>query len=467
MKYFALLISGWITVVALTGQGRQTTFVVSNVTLIDGTGKAAQPNMRVTIANGRIESVEPQESRVTDDNGAVIDGAGKFLMPGLWDSHVHLVDVGEEAIPALLAYGITSVRDMGGDPSTLQTWRRRIERDEMRGPRIRFCGPMLEGKWDPTSVGGRTDHWVVASPAEARPMVERLAAAGVDCIKFRSFASPETYFALAAAAREKGLPFAGHPPGNLDPIATSNAGQRSYEHAFYPWPWDKVPAEQQKQIAATFRKNGSVVVPTLIAWNTYRLTADAIAAVVNDFSGASDARLKIVSPSLRRNWNYGVEDFRDQNSGSPGWHAALDKVYQQVAELHEQGVGIMAGTDTGVALVYPGSALHQELELLVSRSRFTPMDALLSATLVPAKFFGVDGDVGTIQKGKRADMLLLSANPLADIRNVKAIDGVFSRGQWFDRSSLASILSDVERAIARTRPKANAPGLDFAVKSPN
>ena len=118
--------------------------------------------------------------------------------------------------------------------------------------------------------------------------------------------------------------------------------------------------------------------------------------------------------------------------------------------MHDHGVGIMAGTDTGVALVYPGSALHQELRLLVERCRFTPMDALLSATLIPARFFKMEDRLGTIEAGKLADMVMLAKDPLQDIANIQKIEGVMMNGKWLDRAALDRIASDVEKQIARS-----------------
>ena len=250
-------------------------YVINNVTVIDGTGKPAQAHMTVILSEGRIESIEPIAQNARVPKGAIlIDGKGKFLIPGLWDTHLHLVDIGEVAIPVLPACGITSVRDMGGDVPKLKAWRSQIERGMLIGPRIKFCGPMLEGAWNPTSAGGRTDHWVVANPDQARKIVNELADEGVDCIKMRSYASAETYFALAAAARERRLPLVGHAPWGVEPILSSDAGQVSYEHGYYPWPWKDLAPEKKADIENTFRKNGSIIVPTLIGWETFRFPVE-------------------------------------------------------------------------------------------------------------------------------------------------------------------------------------------------
>lgn len=426
------------------------TLVIENVTVIDGTGKPARPNMRVMVKDNRIESVEPLSAKSKIPAGArLIDGNGKFLIAGLWDTHLHLSDIGEAAIPILPVYGVTSVRDMGGDIPKLKNWRSQIENGKLIGPRIKFCGPMLEGNKE-SILDWRTDHWLVANPGQARETVRKLANEGVDCIKMRTFANPETYFALVAAAKELKLLLVGHAPWGVDPIQASNAGQRSFEHGWYPDPWHTLSPEKKLEVENAFRKNGSLIVPTLIAWETRRFPFETVSTVVNDYKAESDPRLKFVSASLRKNWLYDLKDLKGMNIGSPGWKKALDSEFEQIAEMHEHGVGIMAGTDTGVEMVYPGSALLQELKLLVNKCRFTPMDALLSATIIPAKFFGMENQLGTIEKGKLADMILLSANPLEGIANIEKIDGVILNGKWLDRSKLNKIKVEVEKRVAQT-----------------
>lgn len=432
------------------GAGNGGSYVITDVTLIDGTGKPAKAHMNVTVKNGRIESVTPTTGRKPAKGTRVIPGTGKFLIPGLWDMHVHLVDIDEVAIPALTTYGITSVRDMGGDVDKLKAWRTRTASGDLIGPRIKFCGPMLEGKYEQVP-GGRTDHWSIMTPADATTTVNKLADQGVDCIKMRGYASEETYFALGDAARKRGIPFGGHPPYGIDPVKAAASGQASYEHVFYPWPWVSLAKEKKNEIGDMFRKNGTTMVPTLITWETFRLKPDVVGAVVNDIEGKSDARLKLVSPALRKNWTLALKDMQGQNIGSPGWNKAIDEVYAQVADLHDRGVAVMAGTDTGVAMTFPGAALHQELQLLVAKCRFTPMDALLSATIVPAKFFKMEDRLGTIEPGKIADLILLSADPLADIANTQKIDGVMLNGRWMDRTALARVRTEVEKNIAATK----------------
>jgi len=424
-------------------------YVIRNVTVIDGTGKPAKPSMSVVVINRRIAEVVPASQESRHPGIRVIDGSGRFLIPGLWDAHVHLVDIDEAAIPILVTYGVTSVRDMGGDIDRIKDWRRRIANGTLIGPRIEFCGPMLEGDWE-QKPGARKDHWAVTTPEAARATVDKLAAAGVDCIKMRGYKSPETYFALASEAKRVGLPLYGHAPWGVDPIAASDAGQKSFEHAFYPWPWDKLSAEEKERVEDHFRKNGSLLVPTLIAWQSFLLPGATIDAAVHDTEGKSDPRQLSVTPALRRNWISGAADIKKMVRGDqalPGWRKAMEASYAQIQEMHDHGVGVMAGTDTGSTLVFPGDALHRELGLLVHQCHFTPMEALLTATIIPAKSLGVEDRLGTVAPGKMADLVLLHANPLDDISNLGAIDGVMLDGRWFDESELKQIVIQSEHKI--------------------
>jgi len=422
-------------------------YQIRNVTVIDGTGKAPQQHMSVNIDDERIVSVEP--TKAAPSRVSVIDGTGKFLIPGLWDMHVHLADIDESGIPVLVTYGVTSVRDMGGDIDRIKKWREEIGNKRILGPRIKFCGPMLEGTWE-QKEGERTDHWAVATPQAARDTVARLAAAGVDCIKMRSYKSPESYFALVDASKKAGLPLVGHAPWGIDAIASSDAGQRSFEHGFGPWPWADLDAAKKQSIEDKLRVNGTAVVPTLIAWQTFLLPESTIDAVIHDMDGKSDPRLRQVSPALRRNWISGAADVKKMVGGDealPSWNKAMDRMYEQVREMHDHGVTIMAGTDTGTTLVYPGASLHQELKLLVTKCHFTPADALLAATIVPAKFFKMEEQLGTVQAGKLADLVLLGKDPLADIGNLRMIEGVMLNGQWLDRDQLTNATKRAESQI--------------------
>lgn len=443
-KLQLILVLTLLFIINVTAQ----TTAFTNVNVITMNEEQVLFNQTVVIRDGIIVQID-KKVKVPKD-AVKIDGSGKYLIPGLWDAHVHLTNIGEETIPILPVYGITSVRDMGGDIPMLKQWRTQIESGKLIGPRIKLCGPMLEGTKDALPEG-RTDHWLVANPEQARETVAKLANEGVDCIKIRSYANPETYFAIATAAKAHNLPLVGHASWGVDPIQSSNAGQRSYEHGWYPDSWKDLTPEKKKEFSDTFRKNSSLIVPTLITWETRRFTFEVVNTIVNDYEGKSDPRLKLVSSVLRKSWLFDLKDIKAMNTGSPGWIKALDSEFEQIAEMNERGVGVMAGTDTGALMVYPGAALHQELKLLVNKCRFSPMAALRTATITPAKLFNMENRLGTIEKGKIADLVLLSANPLQNISNIQKIDGVMLNGKWMDRSALDKITSEVEKRIANTQ----------------
>lgn len=442
-----IVFTSWSVNVAL-GQD----YEIRDVTLIDGTGKVPLTHVSVYVKGNSVQAIQPSAAKPNRTAITVIDGTGKFLIPGLWDMHVHLSDIDEAGIPILVTYGITSVRDMGGDIERIKGWRQKIDSGTMVGPRVKFCGPMLEGEWT-QKEGERTDHWAVPTSESARTTIDKLAKAGVDCIKMRTYKSLETYFALAEATKKAGIPLVGHAPWGIDPIQASDAGQRSFEHAFYPWPWEKLSAQEKRKVEDKFRTNGSALVPTLIAWQTFLTPEESIDATIHDVEGKTNPRERQVSPALRKNWESGAVDVKKMVGGNqdlPGWNKAMNQLYAQIGEMHAEGVTVMAGTDTGATMVFPGSGLLQELKLLVDKCQFTPKEALSTATIIPAKFFGIEDRLGTLETGKLADMVLLNEDPLADIANLRSIEGVMLNGRWLDQQKLAEINQRAENEIRKS-----------------
>jgi imidazolonepropionase-like amidohydrolase len=324
----------------------------------------------------------------------VINGRSKYLIPGLWDMHVHTE--GDEAVlQSMLAVGITGVRDMGGDLRKLTQAREAIESGKVEGPTLLFAGPMLEGS--PAETDENT--WVVHDAAEADRDVSQLARAHVDFIKVHDHLSRQAYFAIAAAAKTHGLPFAGHVTEWISPIEASDAGQASIEHfEFLPKHCVSLlgavtqPAECQSPaiggILTRLAKNGTYIDPTLQSFQYF-------------------------APA---NWSQIIAGFKP--------------IAQQIRAAQSR---ILAGTDWGTYLqnrgAVPGWCLHDELAILV-RVGFTNLEALQAATLNPAVYLRIDNKNGTVEAGKNADLILLRANPLADITNTQAIAGVLKSGRF-------------------------------------
>ncbi|MGC1616914.1 MAG: amidohydrolase family protein [Candidatus Acidiferrum sp.] len=454
---------------------------ITHVTLIDATGAAPKPDRTVFISDEKIAAIGPSRSISVPRGTKTLDAAGKFLIPGLVDMHAHLTGAGEPTgsrefiLPLLLANGITTVRDMGGDLDSLVALRHEIESGQLQAPRIFFAGPYLDGSppfFQPSLV--------VTNSAEAATDVHSLISRGADFIKVQSNLSRDAYFAIANVCRREHITFVGHVPDRVTASEASEAGQKSIEHltgvlracssdepllirkqfAAGPkkgttrqsrdrelaWQRELLESYSDQQAAALiekFLRNKTWQVPTLIL-----LRNDAYPTPETDPS--HDPRRKFIPLQVLNNWEKGTKD-RDKGA-TPEEFALRASLMQAslrvVGKMNAAGVSIMAGTDTTAPFVFPGSSLHEELALLV-RAGLTPMQALQAATKLPAEFLGKLQIQGTIEQGKSADLLLLDANPLDDIQNTRKIRAVILRGKLLDRISLDGLLTK-EQNFAKT-----------------
>jgi len=453
---------------------------VTHVTVIDATGAPARPDMTVLINDRKIAVVGGFSSTSIPRNAQIIDASGKFLTPGLVDSHVHLTAAGEPSgsreffLPLLLANGITTVRDMGGYLESLVPLRRDIRQGKRLGPEIFFAGPYLDGS--PPSF---QPSLVVTNAVEAAEDVHTLVQQGVDFIKVQSILSRDAYFAIAQAARREHISFVGHVPDRVTAAEASNAGQKSIEHLtgvlracsseeprlmreqFQAGPKNATPESSHaremqwerellqtysnKQAGALITKfvhNQTWQVPTLIL-----LRDDAYPGPETD--SPDDPLLQFVPRTIAAKWKQ-VRLTQDKLSTASDFELREKLLAQSmhvVAQMASSSVPILAGTDSAAPYVIPGFALHEELALLV-KAGLSPMQALEAATKQPADFLGKSATEGTIEAGKNADLLLLDSNPLENIRNTRRIRAVILGGRLLDRSTLDKILSSVQTFAA-------------------
>lgn len=423
---------------------------LTRVTVIDATGAPARPKMTVVIAGGRIVAIGDDGKTRLPRGARVIDASGKYLIPGLWDMHVHLAKAGENTLPLFIANGVTSVRDMGGDAALVLKWRDEIAAGKRLGPRIKAAGPIFETarnvermKREGTVEPVDRFRLGVAGPEEAAGAVERVAKLGVDFIKIRTVASPETYHAIAAAARKHNLALVGHQ--SVAPEEVIKAGQRSIEHSFFP-PLSNRTEDQRAELFRKLAADGIAVTPTLVVGPALQVTYERAAAIAADKEGRLDRRRKYLS-------GYLIEDWREQAEEKKGMTDDLTRLLAErlrdLREMRRAGVRMLPGTDVAVLLIWPGFSLHDELRLLVEQVGMTPMEALLSATRFPAEFMGMRETLGTIEPGKIADLALLDANPLDDIRNTAKIHAVIVNGRYFPKEKLQRMLIDDKAAANR------------------
>ena len=410
--------------------------VIYDVTVIDGTGRAAQPHMTVLISGSRIAELSSGRQFKLPAGSQAIDGAGKFLIPGLWNMHVHLLDYEQavRAFPSVLAAGVTGVRDMGSPLADAN--RARAEAATSGGPRIVTSGPLLV-RAIPPSMTGTMMLRPLADASGAAEAVATLKAGGADFIKVEGSLSREVYFAVAAAARTQKIPYAGHIPPSVRVGDASERGQRSVEHLGGPQYQMLIACstretELRAQMSASFERQVSAA----FRGEEPEPEHQRAAFTRTILDGYDDRKCQALIDRLKKNrtwqvptlvalrsvWNESRLTAEDRDYGG----RIQQKQFDIVAAMAQRGVPLMAGTDGPLAQA--GSALHNELAMLV-KAGLSPMQALQSAARNPAEFMGRLGDLGTIERGKIADLVLLDADPLADIANVRRVSAVVLGGK--------------------------------------
>jgi predicted amidohydrolase len=428
-----------------------------HVTVIDVTDGRRIPEQTVVVVGRRIQAVGPT-GRVRVPKGAqVVDARGKYLIPGLWDMHVHPRRLSQLFYPLFIAYGVTGVRDAGNEVplDTLARWKRAIAAGTRVGPRMIVAGPALDERVPCTRTPGI--HICVSSSADdARGVVDSLQAAGADFIKTYGLTKP-IYLAIAAEARRRGIPFGGHIHApDLSAQEASDSGASIIDHPNTSGGLDRIcltrgrSEAQCRALAERFRQNGT--------WWTATMLRFAVEGVA-----VPPPLLAIYSGFQRRVGTFWSGTTSPLDAGSAGETAdvahdpdarpgATNDSTGYLVLAQRVGLPILAATDVGAPVVtrmLPGLALHTELALEVAAG-LTPLTALQAATLNPAKYLHATDSLGTVAPGKLADLVLLDADPLADIANTTAIRAVVADGRYFDRAALDRLTAEARREIAGT-----------------
>lgn len=447
--------------------------VLQHVTVVDVRAGRLLANQSVVVENGRITSVGA--SARSPAGARIVEARGQYLIPGLWDMHVHAAWDSIDVLfaPLFVANGVTGVREMYGDMSVIRRWKKQTAAGEA-WPRLLGAGHILDGPkpfWPGSTVAGTAD--------AARHAVDSLQAAGADFIKVYTRLPHDAYVAALEESKRIGIPVAGHVPDAVSAGEASDLGQRAIEHltgvstacstesdalraeriavatdtsaallAAYARQTQRILATQDSTrcaaLMARFVKNHTWQVPTLVVLRAF--------AFLNDSQFTADPRLRYMPDELVKGWDW-RNDFRLKARTPEAWtNAKLS--YQLsvriVGAMHRAGVSLLAGTDVLNPFAFPGFSLHDELGLLVDAG-LSPAEALRAATLSPAVFLEATDSLGTVEAGKRADLVLLDANPLADIRNTQKIRAVVLGGRLLDRPALDSLLAAAE-ALAHPRP---------------
>jgi imidazolonepropionase-like amidohydrolase len=447
---------------ACWAQSPTTTLIFENVTVIDATGAPARPHNIVVVQDRKITGVYPSKGFPSPKGTLIrINSTGKFLIPGLWDMHVHTVfgdwfPHGKEiALPLFIANGVTGVRDMGGELEVLQQWRKEIASGTLLGPRMLIAGPMLDGPTPrfPSSIA-------IATPEDGRRAVDDLKRRGVDFIKLQSLIPRDAVFAIADEARKQGISFVGHVPDTVRASEASNAGQKSFEHLIGIFEGSSALEDEllkgpktETRFLATYDPALASALFALLAknhtWQCPTLVWERGGNLIDQTDFARDSRAKYV-PAYWKDvtWKRFTDEIKQgfKTDDLPTRQRFVAKELELVKAMHDAGIQFLAGTDAAPGVyIFPGFSLHEELQRFVAAG-FTPMEALQTATLNPATFLGLADRAGTIEKGKLADLVLLDANPLDDIRNTQKIAAVVVNGRYLSRADLDKLLLGVEAA---------------------
>jgi imidazolonepropionase-like amidohydrolase len=443
---------------------------IVGATVVDVAAGTLQPGRTVVVTGDRIVAVAASPDGFVPR--ATVDGTSRFLMPGLWDNHVHfgggtaLIDENRALLPLYIAHGITAVRDAAGDlsPSVLE-WRAAVAAGTLQGPRIFTSGPKLEGI---ASIW--PGDLEVGTPAEVMAALDTLKGMQVDFVKItENTLKPELYLLGVREARARGWKVSAHVPLAVTLDQASEAGLGSIEHMSYLLrggspreaelsaavaagtmsPADALTAMidsfDETTAVTTYRRlasRGTAVTPTL--------NGSRILAYLDQESHAADPYLQYLGPGLKATYEGRVtRAAADDAAAVARRHDRFEKAARLLPLLRQAGVTILAGTDAGFlnSFNYPGIGLHDELEVLV-RYGLTPQQALVASVVNGPAFLGHAADYGAVAAGKVADLVLLDGNPLEDIRATRAVRGVVLHGRFFDRRALDAMLDDARQRAA-------------------
>jgi len=447
--------------------------VITHANVVDVAGGTIRRDQTVEIRDGKIAAVRDAAAPVPK-GAEVLNATGKFLMPGLWDMHVHLQGP-QRDLNLFVANGVLGVRDMGSAAKDIFPWREQVARGALLGPRIVACGPIIDGPTPtnpPVSVS-------VRDAASARETTRSIQAMGADCLKVHDGVPLDAYLAIADEAKKLKLPLVGHVPVQVPTLRATDAGQRSIEHqiglrgasaaeaavmeaeakhdvfgeamrtksfALIPESiakkgnllLDQFDPERAQALYRAFARNGTALTPTLVTQRSLTF--------IDDLAAREDPRDRYVPASERKWWR--PEAGMLTRYRTPAYKAFRKREYaktlEQIPVAHRAGVIFLAGTDTHIPYTYSGFSLHEELQLFV-KAGLTPLEALRTATINPVRFLGLEAQLGGIEPGKIASVVLLDANPLQEISNSQKISAVVVAGKLLRSSDLARLLQEVEQ----------------------
>jgi imidazolonepropionase-like amidohydrolase len=414
--------------------------LITNVNVVDvKTGKILQ-NRTIAIDNNRITSIYDNEI-VGSEATIVIDGKGKYLIPGLWDMHAHYQWSHVDLDPLLVANGITGVREMWGNMPAFVEIPGRSQPEGLISPDVYLSGDLLDGN-PPSFPAGCL---VVTTPDEAVAAVQKQIDQKVDFIKVYSSLSEECFMAIAKEASKRNITFAGHIPNGVSIFKAIEAGMVSSEHLYGFLNVCSSVDTSNEALVRTFSEKRFDSICSLLTrssmWLCPTLTVNRAMSYLNDTLFTNDNRMSYLPGYVLEIWNQKMSPYTNTEVDNFANSARVRYLFEQslIGKMNERGVKFIAGTDFPNPYVFPGFSLHDELLLMV-KGGMPILDALRSATINPAIFMNKTTDFGSVEVGKLASLILLNKNPLENIDNTKTIETVILRGKVYDRKALDLLL---------------------------
>ena len=385
-----------------------------NVAVISMVDEHILENKSVYIADGKIIAIDDYENLKLPKKTLIINAEDKFLLPGFSDMHVHLNS--EEDLALYLANGVTTIRNMRGDSDHL-VLKEAISNKEILGPNLFTTGPIVD-----SSIPVLRNSLILDNPADVEQAIKQMKIDGYDFIKVYYRIKIDVYHEIIRVAKEINIPVVGHVPNLVGIDAVLESGQQSIEH--FTGYSQFMSEEKSSEILEMTVKSKIWNCPTLIVKKNYENLIDLKSSEIGE--------LKYVHSDIKNYWK-----------GYSSFNMEFDYAQKLLKKLNDKSANIVSGTDTGNPYVIAGFSLHEEFQLM-QESGLTPFQVLLTTTVKPAEMLGTEEYAGTIKVGKNADLVLLNKNPLIDIQNTRAIEGVMTKGIWLSKIKIQEMLDEVE-----------------------
>jgi imidazolonepropionase-like amidohydrolase len=433
--------------------------LIKNINVIDVKTGKVKHSVDVVIRRDKIYKIVKSKKSSEYQARQIVDGTGKFLIPGLWDMHTHIGANYKLFFPLLLANGVTGIREMWGNPTEIKKIRAEISSGAIDGPMIITSGNIIDGN-PPTSANMN----VAETPEQGREIVRKQKAGGAEFIKVYFNLKKDVYLAIADEAKKLNLPLAGHLPNRVSLEEAVKAGHKSFEHfynilEFYgdqkglnqieenregrfagdnfyvrvDYGYKTFDPAKSKEAIKLLKNDDVWICPTYTAHKGFMRDFDP--------SYTDDKRLAFMPENFVTRWTANkkkplTEKQVAQWNSDKLWYA---RVLTESKKYKENGIKFLAGTDVANFFVYPGFSLHEELEIFVNEAGFSPLEALRTATINPAEFLNLENQLGTVEEGKSANLVILNKNPLENISNTKSIDGIVLSGKYKSKTDLKNI----------------------------